>query len=69
METQVVQGSSESGSESSGVESAARRFAAALAETPAFGAFEEASVRFGADEEPKRHTGRTRPNSARSNRS
>ena len=50
METQVVQGSSESRSESSGVESAARRFAAALAETPAFGAFEEASVRFGADE-------------------
>ena len=50
METQVVQGSSESGAEDSGVESAARRFAAALAETPAFRAFEEASVRFRDDE-------------------
>lgn len=50
MDTQVVEGSSEAGPAGSDVEGAARRFAAALAETPAFRAFEEASVRFREDE-------------------
>lgn len=50
MDTQVVEGSSEAGAAGSDVERAARRFAAALAETPAFQAFEEASVRFREDE-------------------
>lgn len=50
MDTQVVDGSSEAGPAGSDVEGAARRFAAALAETPAFKAFEEASVRFRDDE-------------------
>ncbi|MGZ8571205.1 MAG: YlbF family regulator [Actinomycetota bacterium] len=50
MDTQVVEGSSEAGPAGSDVEGAARRFAAALAETPTFRAFEEASVRFRDDE-------------------
>jgi len=50
VDSQMVDGSSEAGSAGSDVEGAAPRFAAALAETPAFRAFEEASVRFRDDE-------------------
>ena len=50
MDSQMVDGSSEAGSAGSDVEAAAGRFASALAETPAFRAFEEASARFHEDE-------------------
>ena len=50
METELVTGQNETDAEPSDVERAARRFAAALAETPTFRAFEEASVRFSNDE-------------------
>jgi cell fate (sporulation/competence/biofilm development) regulator YlbF (YheA/YmcA/DUF963 family) len=47
----MVEGSSEAGSAGSDVERAARRFAAALAETPTFQAFQVASRRFREDEQ------------------
>lgn len=50
VDTQVADGPSEASTAGSDVESAAQKFAAALAETRAFKAFEEASVRFGGDE-------------------
>ena len=50
METELVTGQNETDAEPSDVERAARRFAAALAETPTYRAFEEASVRFSNDE-------------------
>lgn len=50
MDTQAIDGAGEAGSAGSEVERAARRFAAVLAETPAFQAFEDASVRFRDDE-------------------
>jgi cell fate (sporulation/competence/biofilm development) regulator YlbF (YheA/YmcA/DUF963 family) len=50
VETELVTGQNETDAEPSDVERAARRFAAALAETPAYRAFEEASVRFSNDE-------------------
>jgi len=45
-----VTGQNKTDAEPSDVERAARRFAAALAETPTYRAFEEASVRFSDDE-------------------
>lgn len=50
VETELVTGQNETDAEPSDVERAARRFAAALAETPTYRAFEEASVRFSNDE-------------------
>lgn len=50
VDTELVTGQNEADAEPSGVERAARRFAAALAETPTYRAFEEASVRFSNDE-------------------
>jgi len=46
----LVTGQNKTDAEPSDVERAARRFAAALAETPTYRAFEEASVRFSDDE-------------------
>lgn len=49
METDLVTGQNERDADRSDVERAARRFAAALAETPTYRSFEEASVRFSND--------------------
>lgn len=50
VDTHVVDGSGEAATAGSDVESAAQRFAAALAETTTYRSFEEASVRFSSDE-------------------
>ena len=53
METEVVTGADTAGAKPSDVTRAAQRLAAALAETSTFTVFEEASVRFGDDEQAR----------------